>query len=468
MKTKISKKHSTFAKFRQHTAETDQKRVKKIPSFYEWCGRCKIRSGGTMVSYKPYESQLKFIECVEKYSITLMAKSRQLGVTQTAVAWMCYKACYNPAWVSAVFCLKQSSVSNVSARARQMILSAGFHLITDNTTLLRILGGGEIHFQNSAVDGLRSLDSVCAVLFDEAAFMKNIRTIYASSVAATSMVKDAKIIIISTPPLEPCWYWSQVTKDEENIEKLLDDVAEGKISNGFHYWVRGETCKILYHWRSHPVYGKQKDYLKYRQEKEGCDDKTLQREHNLRFIYDDEAVFPSATVRFAHDGYESQENGNDYYEYFAGLDCATTGTDNLVLSVYRKNLNTKQIHLADYYMESTGTKAEHIAEILKLLDTYEPTLSIETSGGVGQVYLEDLSLLRQHLIIKSFVTSQISKAKGVSKLRALIEQDILKFPKECPLTQELLHFKQSGMRFEAESGFKDDFVMSTMFAMSVT
>jgi len=447
-----------------------------IPNTWEeFVALTTIRSGGSMVQFNPYSYQKIISRLMDKHNNIVAVKSRQLGITQIVLSKFLHRASRNPAYSSMCFIRNGDDASAISRRARQMVNSLNEYITpdSDNVGYLKLRNKGEIYFKNSSREGSRSYDSVLDFLFDEAAFSENIQQIYAASSPSGALAGD-KItkMIISTPSAKSGWYWDKLNADNGtiNIEQLCLDVAAGKLYKeipGLYWFIdNAGTVKLIIHWSAHPVYSKIPNYLQYRLEQDGTDWETVLREYDLRFLDSAIAVFNSALIRLNAIG--EYENTIDYdAEYYAGLDTATTGNDYCTMPILKhKNGKFSLVHLYRKHQQTSEYHLYHLGEILKF---FQPKITgIEVTGGVGQVYLEQLIKQFPELKFQSIHTTGDSKPVMISTLVLALEKQVLNFPANCPLIAEMLSFRKNGNKLEAASGKHDDTILGVSFALSVS
>ena len=79
--------------------------------------------------------------------------------------------------------------SNIAKRLRRTIdgLSDYIELKTNSVLDIELKSGRRILFRNSSPNGVRGLESVSAILYDEASFVEGIDEIYTASVPATTI-----------------------------------------------------------------------------------------------------------------------------------------------------------------------------------------------------------------------------------------------------------------------------------------
>ena len=71
--------------------------------------------------------------------------------------------------------------------------------VTENKSELELINGSKIHAKSSGRNAARGVSAVSWLIFDEAAFIEDGKSVYAQAVATTASVKNARIIMISTP-----------------------------------------------------------------------------------------------------------------------------------------------------------------------------------------------------------------------------------------------------------------------------
>ncbi|NJM72598.1 MAG: hypothetical protein HC862_21955 [Scytonema sp. RU_4_4] len=279
-------------------------------------------------------------------------------------------------------------------------------------------------------------------------------------------------MIISTPSAKSGWYWDKLNENNDgvDIEQLCIDVADGKVYKdipGLYWFVdKANTVKLIVHWKAHPIYSQIEDYLEYRMQQDGTDWETVLREYDLRFVDSAVAVFSSELIRInAISDYELIPDRDA--NYYCGLDTATTGSDYCTMPVLKeKNGRYSLVHL---YRKRQQTSEYHLYQIGELLKIYSPKVTgIEVTGGTGQVYLESLSRQFPGLEFQAIRTTGDSKPVMISTMILALEKQVLNYPANSPLIDEMLSFRRDGKKLEAAPGKHDDSVMGTAFALAVS
>ena len=436
-----------------------------------------IRSGGEMVQFNPYLFQIIISKLMDIYNNIVIVKSRQLGLTQIVVSKFLHRAGLNPAYSAIAFLRNSNDASAVSRRTKQLLSGLSDYVVpdSDNVGYLKLKNLGEIYFKNSSREGSRSYDSVMDFLFDEAAFSENIDQIYAASSPSSAMSGD-KItkLIVSTPSAKSGWYWNKLNENNNglDIEEICNRVASGDLYNEIPglYWFEDSqgTLKLIVHWSVHPVYQQIPNYLDYRLKQDGTDTETVLREYDLKFVDSAVSVFAIDLIRENSTGnYETTRDDNA--DYYCGLDTSTMGSDYTVFSVIKHNLNDDIYSLVHLYRKRQETSASHIYQISKLIEIYRPEcVGIETTGGVGNIYLEELSKNNYGTKFVNIKTTRDTKTSMVGALILSLEKGKFTYPDNSVLVDEMLSYRRIGAKFESASGKHDDAIMSVSFALTVS
>ena len=92
-----------------------------------------------------------------------------------------------------------------------------------NKQRIELFNGCKIYARSSGEHAARGISAVSILVFDECAFIQNGVSVYSAAVAATSSVKDAKILMISTPNGKDQLYYrtySKALKGENNYHPV--------------------------------------------------------------------------------------------------------------------------------------------------------------------------------------------------------------------------------------------------------
>jgi hypothetical protein len=446
---------------------TGLSRPPDVPEQWEdFAPLCRIESGGKHISFNPYDYQRVLSDLIDKHQVTYVFKTRQLGITETIACKLFHKACLNSAYLSVVFSMRQEDTSAIAKRVREMRL--GMPDVTFNTnslTTLEITGGGQVLFRPSTENAGRSLASVSDILFDEAAHIEKISDIYGNATAAQQMVGDrAKVVIVSTPNGRANWFWQQFDKDNGDVDAnaVRKQIIAGELPP-FYWWTDEEgACKVFIHFKAHPIYGNDPDYLNKVQKKYKLTDQDLQREYNLGLDDTDATVFKGELIQRAARGTWSEPIRG--HKYIIGVDPATGGADYFVTQVWDVSRKPHAL-VAQYRARASVTHG--IEQTVTLCNKYRPVVLAVESNAAGAAIAESLSNKMRWQRVEPVVTTSMSKRINTDRLVILHEADEIVYPPDSHLPGELEHFIQDSKgRREASAGWHDDTVMAAAIALS--
>ena len=198
------------------------------------------------VPFKLFPRQIELLKSFVNYSNTVAVKHRQAGITTVASAWVTGQC---------VFASKKSPetvlcIGNKLDISQQLLEKMGMFLDqvprwfwgnefyspdpsspknkksiykARNKQYIELFNGCRIYARSSGENAARGISAVSILIFDEAAFIQNGLSVYAQAVAATASVKDAKILMISTPNGKDQLYYrtySKAVKKENNYHTV--------------------------------------------------------------------------------------------------------------------------------------------------------------------------------------------------------------------------------------------------------
>jgi hypothetical protein len=441
----------------------------KIPdNWAEFARLTKIRSGTKVISFNPYFYQEKLVDAVLNNYGTVVAKGRQLGCTETISSVMLWRACREPGFLGVVLSKGQADTANIAKRIRMMADSNPelIELATKNLTDLRIVGGGRILFRPATPNGVRGLESVSMLLFDEVAFIPSIDLLYTAALPATEMCgPDARIVLMSTPYGQSGFFYERLISGNGGRDLMEEaDRCRAEGSNGYREWIdENGWAKVLLHWRAHPIYSSDPHYIETIMKRKQLTETTARQEYDLHFTADDFQVFPPEAVKNCIRG--SWEGPVSGAGYFIGVDSSTIGGDYTVAIVgkYEKG----EVQVVQMYRERKRTVEYSLEAIGKLIEEYQPLIVGVERNGVGQVFVEQLSKKHKNIKIESIATTRESKHEMITRLLWSLEEGLVGYP-TSPIVDELLVYARDGEKYSAPSGYHDDTVMALALLTTVT
>ena len=438
-----------------------QKSQDIIPTdFYKFCSLLRIRSGSKITPLIPYDYQLELSDNIDAHKHTLVVKTRQLGITQIVIAKFLQAAILNPAFTGLFISINQAYTSKSADRCKEMIDSLGdlIALETDNKQHIKVKGGGQIYFKNSKADTARGLDSVTMLFYDETAFIENFERLHAATTPCLEYAGDnARFIYVTTPNGNDEWFYHKLTSDNnEDILNRIDQVKRGDDverslidKNGF--------CKMILHYRHHPVFGADPEYLERRQRDLQISRSKIEQEFNLGFADSQASIFPRELVDKANRDFEIKSNNVQYY---IGIDPAGSGDDYTVVMVGA--YDGKHLKIVDMYRDNLKSSNYNISKTNEIISKYRPVrCGVETNGGYGDKFMTEVTGR-----IEGIQTNEKSKQAMIDKILLFLERELLIINQDI-LLQELKVFKRNGKKLTAPNGLHDDCVMGLAMLLKV-
>lgn len=182
------------------------------------------------VPFKLFPRQIEFLRSLCENPNTIAIKHRQAGITTVSSAWITGQCVFaSSKSPETILC-----IGNKLDISQQLIEKIGNFLDqvprwmwgneyyspdpksekntksiykARNKQYIELFNGCRVHARSSGENAARGISAVSILIFDEAAFIQNGTTVYAQAVAATASVKDAKIIMVSTPNGKDALYY---------------------------------------------------------------------------------------------------------------------------------------------------------------------------------------------------------------------------------------------------------------------
>jgi phage terminase large subunit-like protein len=392
-------------------------------------------------------------------------------LTEAIGNYMLFLAATIPGFLGVIFSKTQDDTSEIAKRLRVQV--EGLHeyigTTTDSLKDLTLTNGGRILFRNSTPNGARGLASVSMILFDEASFTDDIDAIYGAAIPSTTVLGDrARIVILSTPNAQSGWYFDKLNENNGDIDFLqtCKDICEQKI-DPVQVWHDSEgVAKIIIHWRSHPTYKLQNDYLERVAQRTGLSQSQVNQEYGLSFTDSDESVFQPILIRQAATLESLIATTEENCSYFIGVDGSGQGNDYTVAMVIKWDRFAGNYSLVDMYRKRTESTDYDCSRIADLIAKYSPLAIGCETNAMGYQYIEQLIKLCPDARIEGIHTSQDSKIMAAGRVQLLLERGALLLPAKGIIVDELLSYRRQGKKLGAIAGKHDDTVMALFFALT--
>lgn len=459
MQARLSRPRETAATKNKVERVGQSRRPFTVPNdFVEFAAQCQIRSRSSYVPFKLFDYQIEFAKLLSQHRRFIVYKTRQLGLSETCACKMLHRSLLNPAYSGVTLSIGQDESSKIAERVKAMPLLPNFDWQYASTQQLKANGCGTLLFRPSTDNAVRSLPSVTDLFFDEAAFIKGIRELYSGATPAQKMAgDDAKTMVVSTMSEEGqlSWFWEVFASDTPShidIDHKMAHVREGKgeYGAGFDWWIDDAGwCKVLIHWKSHPIYCLQTDYLERTKREEKLTDDKLNREYNLEVPKEGASLFSIAAIDKAAIGQWGEPQHNRYY--LLCTDPNFGGSDYWVTQVW--DISEMPFSLVAEYRENNQSPSKAEQETGKLVEAYRPVLaSIEGNSG-GKAHAERIAIKYPWLQVETVITTATSKRVNTDRIALAVEQGEVVFPPDWQGIGEAKRF--SAQKREAVTGHDD-------------
>lgn len=336
--------------------------------------------------FDPWDYQILVEQLMGSHNGAVIGKTRQLGITELIANIFLWQADQDPSFLAVVFSKGQEDSGDIAKRVRLMAsLSPSLEVDIANTKEVSLVGGGRLLFKPSTPNAARGVPSAHALLFDECGFVPNIEEIYGSALPATEMVENAKIFLVSTPPPSAKGlFWDFLTS--KNGGRDFDQECDRARETGINYWTDEDGwLKFLLHWKAHPIYSKQKDYLVKKKTELKLSEVKVQREFNLGFrVFGDSIISPDWFNRYRTPPHPSR------MKIVQSWDTAATANNNSAYwgcttwGIYESNY-----YLLDAYWEKHQYSSGYRA-VVSQSQKWKPYRTLIENKSTGITLLQDL------------------------------------------------------------------------------
>jgi len=179
-------------------------------------------TSGKKVQFKLFPRQKIFLQTLSENKNVVSIKPRQCGITTLSSGWICGQCVFaSPDSPETILCIgnKLDISQQLVDKIRDFLLQVprwywGEEYFSENPkdpknkkdifvknskNELELFNGCRIVARSSGANAARGISAASILIFDEAAFIENGKSVYASAVATTSSNPNAKIIMVSTP-----------------------------------------------------------------------------------------------------------------------------------------------------------------------------------------------------------------------------------------------------------------------------
>ena len=452
--------------------------LKPLPDTWdEFVRLLKIRSGGKVVPFEPYDYQEKIIREFERNS-TILVKSRQLGLSELTLSYMLFYACRNEGYTGLIVSLTGQDSGILAKRCAYMLASLDEYVVLESDSLLyiKVRGGGEIYFRSGRGQSNpgRGIPSISHAMIDEAAVIDNLEEAVNAIIPATSMVgNDARLFIISTPNGRTGYYAERLTQVCPSAFEICDQIRTQAIEP---FQIRSDeksrmsVCFVS--WREHPIYGRNPNFLEEKSLAMGLTASAVSQEYDLNFSVSEANVFSTDLVYQFKGGVVPEKIGESGCLYYVGIDTASgDGGDYLVAQFFKCTYledGSERFEMVQQYRSNKNSMQGYVFDLVEMFERFEPFVVSYESNGTGKLYADELARLYPTPTYHKVVTTRASKESMIENIKYLIETDRIKLPSEGAyskqLCKEMLNFKLDADGRMSGGKSHDDCVMALAIA----
>jgi Terminase RNaseH-like domain len=426
---------------------------------------CRIRTGSGFQRFDLYDYQEMLLELFLKFSMIIIIKDRQLGITEVMAAFAYYLCLTDPAYSAAFVSINQDKAAEISERIDGMAPGHwGIQWRKNNNSELHPKGCGVMRFLTSTKNAARGFPSVNLLGYDEAGFLEYFTELYGNGTSAQESVPEArrKIILNTTIPEEgvahPVWGMFASDNNECTALEYVRGAREGG-SNcgipGMFWWLDSKgCCKVVIGHKVHPVYGKDPNYIQSVVNRRKIPMAIAQREHNLGIEIASCSLFNEAAIARQSIGeWAPPKPGR---KYMGMVDPNFGGSDNFVTLIF--DITDSISSLAAEYSKSDLSTEYSEDSSIALFDAYGVIgVAIESNSG-GKIVLENILRKRPGLDVRLTLTTNASKKTNTDRAALAVEQGLLIYPPDWEGQREMRSF--SAQHRKASAGEKDDRIMA--------
>lgn len=411
-----------------------------------------IRSGKGFKKFEPFPMQIQLSDLVDVHPFTMIPKTRQLGVSQWALSKILHEMLKTPGINCVCISKRNLDAYKLGRRMIQMIDSASIPTIRKSAAEIVLYNESRCVFAEPGDNAARSEDSVSIVLLDEFSAMAEPELTMAAALPTTSMVEDFKCWIVFTPNGKSNYSYKLLSENNPagmDLISTIKAVREGYLPPLYHWIDTDGWLKVLLHWRAHPVFSQNPDYLEHVAKSQKLPWKRVLREHDLSFDEGEMQFIPDEDIDACAILEEYQDSEEDC-KYYAGLDSSSVGRDYFAFAILKDCGD--RLALVHLYRARRRSMKRHLVRIGQLCQDYGIEAAMVESNSFGQLYYEELSQDYRDVAWMRFNASQRSNIEILERMLMRIETRTLLYPSDPIVLRELRGLEADPISGRIEAG----------------
>lgn len=442
-------------------------------NFDDFCSSIKVNSGGRRVPFQLYDYQKRIHESIVENEVTQVVKTRQTGLSEEALFELAFNACTNPAFTGVfVSHREQKEVKSAAKKFRNICneIEKVYGIKRSSTELYNpsFESGGQVLFRSGLdPENVVGESSVSMIVYDEAATYPFLEIMSYAQPAMAMLGDRARTIIICTPRLKTDDFGTTLLENNPiDLLALIEQVRTFKVDPVQEIVDEQGWHKFIVHWKAHPIYGSDPNFLEKQIQKSKNTEDEVRREFDLRFDVIGEVMFSFDLIEACCVG-EWEKETIENSHYYMGIDPQFGGADFAVCAVIKHDLINDRFYLVDWYRKAFAELNYHLSQVSKLIKKYNPeAIALELNNGGGS-WLSNLGRAYPDRFFKGVTTGGHNKSNMISDLIIEMEGDRLYMPDHPEIRKEFSVFEKKGSQLSAPAGKHDDIVMAMAIATNV-
>jgi hypothetical protein len=455
--------------------------LKPIPdNWLDFARLLKMRSGGKIIQFNPYDYQKKIVEEFEVNQTNISVKSRQLGLSELVLSYILWKSCLENGATSLVVSMTATDASILAQRLRYMLknlVDGGYiRVLSDSLLYVKLENSqgdaGEIFFRSGRGNSNPGvgIPSIAYLFMDEISAIADAEESVNYILPAMSMVSHRKIFLVATPRGMEGYYPERLKQIVPDIFNICRQVSNGSLEPFLAF--RDEKSKTGVHivsYQAHPIYGALPPGEFLRQKvAEGMSEAKAKQEYGLDFTSDNTAFYSYQLL----ENLMTDDIPDNLYGTYIGIDTSgLTGNDCLVVTACRKSIDESgngKYFLTDMLRLNKGSFQEALRKIKEFIMGFSDLRKISIEGnGHGAIYYDEIRTMGfkigdEHILKSS--TTHANKVGIYDRLRMYADKGTLKIwsgiKYKKQLQKEILSF-----RIDGTSPINDDIVSSIAYCL---
>jgi hypothetical protein len=421
-------------------------------SWAEFAPMLTIKSGKGYAKFNPYDYQIEINRLIDQHRFACLAKGRQQGLSEFCLSKILFEMLKTDGFNAVVISKTGMDSYKLGNRMIQMLDSIELPTNRKSSAEIVLKNGSRVVFTFPGDSAARGEQSVALVLLDEFSHIREAELTLSSALPATAMVEDMICLLVFTPNGKSSYSFKLLNeRNPEGFDLItkIQEIRDGKEKPLYHWVDQDGWLKVLLHWKAHPIYGQNPNYLADTAKRQKMPWKKVLREYDLSFSESELQFVPDQIIDQCASlaDYQPPLEGTRYY---AGLDSSSVGADYFCFAVLCDQGD--RLELVKLYRAKRKSMRQHLARIGKICEEYRIEACQVETNSFGQIYYEELSQDYKNVRWERFTASQGSNIKILERMLMKMEDRQLRFPPDSNIIKELRGLEADPISGKIEAG----------------